>query len=270
MSLLFDRIVVVEFGLEGAAGKRFYDLAVSFKVKMTDKSTPNSANATIIGLNADSVEMLKEKKSVVRLYAGYQGNAKLIFAGNPIKGGVHIDHTPECVTTLDLQDAGRALRDTNINISYDADKKHSDLIQMAIKQMGLAKGSIIVGRPAIFPGGMVINESAVSLMDRVAAATYSQWSTRNGVVTFYPKGGHTPEQAVSFSSKNGNLIGSAKRTKEGVTIKGLLDASIRPGMVFHLDSRDATGFYVAKDVSFDVDSGYGNPFYVDINGVPRG
>lgn len=54
----------------------------------------------------------------------------------------------------------------------------------------------------------------------------------------------------------------------GIEVKGLLDASMRPGRAFVVESADVNGTFIARDVTFEGDSGYESPYYVSMTGDP--
>ena len=76
---LFGRIVELDIGTAGSAGKRFTGLHVDFRVESGMNGEPAKAKITAYNLAEDTIGRLQAPGAVVRLSVGYQGEpARLV------------------------------------------------------------------------------------------------------------------------------------------------------------------------------------------------
>lgn len=268
----FLRQVILEFGRPGATGKRFEDLAVSFRVTMTSSSAPHDAVIEARNLSADSVALLQRDDVVIRLLVGYD-EPRLIFQGSPIKDGVEERlEGPTRVLRIQAQDGGREYRRTELNISYLTATTSGQVFDLVASELGLPRGAITLTRDIDYPQGVVLQGPARDVLDDLAEASNARWFITDGKLQVVPRDGAISERAVVFSAgapgQAGNLIGSPARKDGGVEVTGLIAPSLRPGKPFRVRSEFITGDYVATRVEFrgglrDTD------FYVVAQGRPR-
>mgnify|MGYP001558947488 CR=1 FL=1 len=266
---LWGRQVILRFGQAGGDGREFRGFRVTFDVKMSKESTPNEAIIEAYNLNPASVALAQADGAVVELYVGYD-IPRLIFRGNPIEDGVRLDRKGvDRVLRLECQDGGTAYQESRVALTFSTQTSASQIFEAVAASMGLPRGTIRLPDNFVFPRGMVLNAPARDVMDRLALATGSQWFIRDGTLQFVGADEDTGEEAIVFSAKAGNLIGSPTAKDGGIEIRALLAPSLRPGKVFSLESEEYSGLYVADDVSFRGDSGWGTEFYVTASGTPR-
>lgn len=269
-TLLFGRQVVVQFGTPGTTGKSFSDLRVTFRVQMSRSSTPNTGSIQIYNLNPDSIALLQKPDAVIRLLVGYDV-PRLIFQGEPIKGGVKLERQgPDRILSIEAQDGGRSYREARIEVSFATQTTLRQVLDAVSAQLGLPSGTIRIDDDMRFPHGIVLSGSARDVLDRISRASGADWFVRDGVLQIVPTGGDTGEEAILFSVAQGNLIGSPAPTDQGIEVRGLIEPSMRPGRVFRVDSEQYPGQdYVATDVEFVGDAGWDPTFYVTVRGRPR-
>ena len=266
---LFGRQVVLKVGV-GATAKEFSGFRVTFDVKMSTSSTPNSSVIEAYNLNANSVALAQDRAAVVELWVGYDV-PRLVFRGNPTKDGVRMDRRGvDRVLHIESQDGGRAFKEARVNVSFTTPTTLQQVTDEIATQMGLPTGAIRIPSDVTFPKGITLTGPARDVLDRLASSHASEWYIRDGALQFLGAGEDTGESAVVFSSKAGNLIGSPSVKDGGVEIVGLLAPSLRPGKVFRVESKDVNGDFTATDVGFKGDSGWDRPFYVTASGKPRG
>lgn len=271
---LFGRRVSIEFGLEGASGRRISDLRVGFKVQHKLGPTPSTATVRIYNLAQASVSLLQAPRAVLRLFVGYEPLEKLVFAGNPIKNGIDLKvEGADRILEVDASDGGRAYAETMISVSYSTPTTFGQVLELVLAQTQWARGTILVPEALSFPHGIVLHGRPSDVMRRLAAAVPplgADWYVRDGALYVLPKGQSTPEVAPLISSAQGNLIGSPASTKGGIKVRALIDATMRPGRAFVLESLGHSGTYVARDVTFTGDSGFERDFYMDLVAKPLG
>lgn len=275
---LFGRTVWVEIGPEGGPGVRIGDLRVSFKVKHKASKTSSTAEISIYNPSPATIGLLRAPLASVRLLAGYGGELgipRLLFWGPPVKDGLELKvQGGDRILKVDAADGGRAYVQTLINVSIATPTTFGAVLSLVLAQTVWARGYI---DPAIetisLPRGIVLLGRPAEVMDRLAVATLplgADWFVRDNALYVVARGTSTPEVAPLISSVQGNLIGSPTQTKTGVKVCALLDATMRPGMGFVVQSALANGVYIAKDVEFTGDNGYDRDYYMDITGKPAG
>lgn len=273
--MLFGRRVQVEIGPEGGVGVRLPELRVAFKVKHKASKAVGTATIKVWNASPTSIGLLRQPKATIRLIVGYPSRERLIFQGSPIKGGIDVKvDGPDRILEVDGADGGRAYTATFLQLSFATGSTFGQVLAQVLTQTQWARGFIDPTVESVsLPHGAVLTGRPAEVLDRLAATVPpagADWFVRDGAVYVVARGQTTPEVAPLLSSTQGNLIGSPVATKEGVKVKALIDATMRPGMAFVVQSVGLNGTYVAKDVEFDGDSGWDNDFYMTIAGKPVG
>jgi hypothetical protein len=274
---LFGRTVFVEIGpAAGGAGLRLpADLRVSFRVEFKSSKAVNTGSIRVYNPAPTSVAALRVPGSVIRLFAGYGGAARLLFAGDPTKDGIDIKSDgADQVLDVDAADGGLTYARTFLQVSFATSTTFGQVLAVVLAQTQWALGFVDPRvSNVVLPHGIVLVGRPAEVMDRLAAAVPAfgaDWFVRDGAVYVVVRGGSTPEVAPLISSVQGNLVGSPNGTAKGVKLRALIDATMRPGRSFVLQSKGWNGTFVAKDVTFTGDSGYASDFYMDITGTPVG
>ena len=275
---LFGRTVAVEIGPEGGAGVRLADLRVGFKVTHTASKAVSSAQIDIYNPSPVTIGLLRVPLAAIRLLVGYGGELgfpKLIFQGPPVKDGIELKVTgKDRILKVDAADGGRAYVSTFLNLPIATPTTFGAVLSLVLAQTLWARGYIDPQIESIvLPHGIVLLGRPAEVMDRLAASALpfgADWFVRDNAVYVVAKGTSTPEVAPLLSAAQGNLIGSPTQTKTGTKVRALIDATMRPGMSFVVQSAMVNGLYIAKDVTFTGDSGWDTPYYMDITGKPAG
>jgi hypothetical protein len=271
---LFGRLVAVEIGPERGPGIRLADLRVGFKVDHKASKTVSTATIRIWNPSPTSQALLRAPGSVIRLLVGYEPISKVIFQGPPVKGGIDLKvDGPDRILVVDAADGGRAYAETVLNVSFTTPTTFGQVLGVVLAQTQWARGSIVVPEATVLPHGIVLVGRPSEVMDHLAAAVPpagADWFVRDNALYVVPRGQSTPEVAPLLSARQGNLIGSPTATKTGVKARGLIDATMRPGRAFVVESASVNGTYVCSDASFNGDSGFSNEFYMDLSGKPLG
>ena len=270
---LFGRQVTVTMGQAGGAGVALTGLRVSFRVEMSQASTPHTAKIRLWNPNPASLALLESGPlPTVSLAVGYgdplleSGAAipRLIFTGDVVKDGLTVKKEgPDRIVEIEGQDGGTAYQTARINVSFATPVTMSAVVAAVAAQMALPIGLIQVLPDITLPNGGVFSGQGRDVLDRIAATVGGAWWISDGVFFFAPTTAPLALPAPKFSSFLGNLIGSPKKKdRGGVEARALLDASLRPGGSFLVISETISGLYIASDVIFEGDSGFAAPFYV--------
>ena len=280
---IFGRTVILDIGQAGAPGKRYSENRVAFRVEHKKGTVASSATIQLWNpLPATTAILDAGPMPTARLLVGY-GDAlapqkptipRQIFLGDITKNGVQITKQgADRILTLTCKDGGRKYQ-TSVNLTFATPVNFAQVISAIAAQILLPIGTI----PPTFAGfvlphGGAFIGSTRKIFNRIAKATNSEWTVRDGVLYFVPRGTPAPGLAPVFSAKRGNLIGSiTKKDKGSVEVKALIDAGLRPGGTFIVEGNSpttglpTTGTYIAGDVTFIGDSGFDTPFYVQTIG----
>lgn len=274
--MLFGRQVLLRFGPSTGTVKELAGLRVAFSVKLSTSSTPNAATLQVYNPNEESISLLQDDAAVIELYAGYDV-ARLRFRGNPTRGGVTITRQgPDRIVKIEAQEAGLAWRTQRVSLSYTEAVPVSTVYADIAAQLGLPAGVVRASSTSSFAPGLALQGRASDVLDRLARMTASELFTRDGALCLIGIDEDTGDSAPVFSAASGNLIGSPEPTNVGsasgstrtggLRVRALLDADLRPGQLFIVQSERYSGTYKAVDVEFHGDSGFGDDFYVVATG----
>jgi hypothetical protein len=270
---LFGRNVAVEIGVPGTPGIRVDGLRVGFKVDHKLSKAASTATIRIWNTSPATRARMLLPGSSIRLLLGYGSVSRLVFWGQPVKGGISLEcDGADQVFEVDAADGGRSYAAT-INVAFRTPTNFGAVLAVVLAETQWARGQILVPEATPLPHGIVLNARAADILDRLAAVVPpfgAQWFVRDDALYVVPKGQATPEEAPLLSSTAGNLIGSPVATKTGIKVRALIDATMRPARSFVVESKDVSGIYVAQDVTFTGDSGFANDYYMDISGKPVG
>ena len=272
---LFGRQVVLQIGVAGTVGKSITGLRMRFKVDYSRTSDPHTATITVYNLSLASYAMLQQRLAIVRVLAGYTVPLQ-VFVGNPIKDGLSRERQgPDWVTTIQAQDGGRALGETRVEISFTTSTTMYQVYSVLLAAMGIPQGSVsadvISQLSAVqLTQGFVYSGPAQPLLHRIALSIGADGFVSDGALQIVPRDGALLDPAPIFSTTTRNLIGNPIRRADGkVEITALLDAGMRPGRRFIVQSREINGTFTAEDVTQEGDSGgWEKPFYTHLVGRP--
>lgn len=265
---LWKRRVVFEVGQPGQAGISLSDLRVSFRIVHTRTADPSQATISIWNMRPETIAEFQRDGAVIRLLAGYDV-PRQIFQGNAVVDGVTVEKRgTDRILTVKAQDGLIAYQSSQVDVTFDGETTLGEILREALGQLGLPQGPS-TELPDVRFSDYTYHGDASGLMDRIAEMASVDWVIRDGAVVLIGEGETSGETAVLYSSAKGNLIGSPTRKDGGVEVTALLDASMRPGMPFVVESDEINGEFIAEEVTFTGDSGFAGPFYTIITGVDR-
>ena len=274
---VFGRHVTVAIGQAGVAGLALSQLRIAFQVNMSRGSNPHTASIRIWNPNPLTLALLEGPLPTVQLKAGY-GDAQIpgggivierqLFIGQVVKDGLRVEKEGrDRIATIEAADSPGVYQLARVALTFPSAVSLSAVVAAVAGTLALPVGSIVVAPDVVLAQGGAFQGSARDVLNRIAASVGAHWWVSDGVFFFGPKGAPVPNIAPVFSSLNGNLIGTPiKKDRGGVEVKALLDASMRPGGSFVVQSLSINGTYVANDVEFVGDSGFDVPFYVRVIG----
>jgi len=271
---LFNRQVAVELGRPGSAGIRLEGLRVGFRVEHKAERSPSVASIEVYNPAPTTVGLLDDPATVVRLYVGYAPLPRLVFVGRQVRSGVSLStQGADRVLRIDASDGGRGFTRTLISVSFAKGTTFGRVLSEVIAKSGWARGAITIDTNAQLPYGVVLVGRPSEIMDRIAsglAAPGADWFVRDEALYVVTRGESTPEVAPLISSRTGNLIGTPTPTGEGLKVRALIDATMRPGRKVAIQSARISGLFVVRDALFFGDSGFASPYWMDLTARPLG
>ena len=223
---------------------------VVFRVQRGDTNTPNACDVRIYNLTDDEANSLLQTQTPeftqLVLKAGYQSQTLgLLFSGSikqTRKGREDQRNSYLDITAAD-GDAAYNYSATALSLVASQNTPKNAIEQIVQRMAGVAIGSPIGGgngqtvsmgyTPSTLnpnPGvrGRVYYGDSVDALTEIAEANDCTWSIQNGQVVFIPKTTYLPDEAIVISPLTG-LIGVPEQTQNGLTMRVLLNASIKIG-----------------------------------------
>jgi hypothetical protein len=244
--MLPKRICVVQVNEKSWEGLR-----VNFRVdKFSDRSL-NAAKIEIYGLSRESISEFQRPESVVRLFAGYDDNASLIFFGNPIRGGARRENDS---VSVEAADGANKLRRTFINETFPPGTSLEVVVARLTFLLGVPTGFIRTPANVSFSEGLTLSGRLSDAFDTITQSIGHEWNVTDGKINFYEQG-YAKGTGLLISSKNKNLIGSPVPKDDGnLEVVTLLEPALQPRSRVRLDSEDYKGTYTVIDVMHEGDT----------------
>lgn len=267
MPPLFGRVVEVEVGPAGAPGVRVDDGSVSFLVEKSTKKTSNKAVIKLYNLSDETRRGFEAPDLRVRLRAGYDGIAQLLFQGSIGKRGVLTTREADTlITTLECTDqippaAGSAR--TRFNWHFEGGVTSTTVLQTLLNSTGLPLDFIDPALPVqTYKYGVTFLGTVEDALDRLTRPVGALWSIQDGALQVTLRGGVTDDLAVLLTPQTG-LIGTPTRTDKGIDARSLLIPQIHMGGTVRIESEFITGFYRVRNLKHEGDL-RGDTWYTSI------
>ena len=276
---VYGRRVSLALGQAGQTGKALTDLRVSFEVQMSRGTAAHTAKIRLYNALPTTLAALDGTDPTVLLQVGYgdplvrgggAGIPRTIFLGKVIRNGLKTQReATDRITTIEARDTPGVYEAPPVQLVYSQPVSHADVVRAVAGALGVSVGALSLPVEITLTQGGTFSGNPRTILDTIAASAGATWWVSDGVLYMAGEGEAVAAAAPSFSATQGNLIGSPeKKDRRGVKIRGLLDATMRPGRLFVVDSPTLSGTFVATDVRFVGDSWEG-PFYVELIGRPR-
>jgi hypothetical protein len=186
------------------------------------------------------------------------------------------DAGTDCITTLDLADGTKAMRDSYCSLSYAPGTSAKTIIQRCANEMGVpVVYGDDVGELESYQNGYSYIGQADGALTEICNALGLSWSIQNNILNIILAGGTSTNRGLVFSPQSG-LVGvperiiqaeyksnksnpkkTAKkkakkekpRKKAGWKIQTLLVPSVNPGDMVKVESKWITGWFRVEKVS---------------------
>lgn len=253
------------------------NLHMGFSVEKDSTKESNKAKLEIYNLAEATRKKIEVADTEVEIYAGYEkaGGAILAFKGT-VTYGFTRDVGTDCITTLDLADGTKAMRDSYCSLSYAPGTSATTIIQRCANEMGVpvvyGDG---VGELESYQNGYSYIGQADGALTEICNALGLSWSIQNNILNIILAGGTSTNRGLVFSPQSG-LIGVPERIiqaeyksnkstpkktqkrkakkvkprkKAGWKINTLLVPSVNPGDMVKVESKFITGWFRVEKVS---------------------
>ena len=255
-------------------------LALDFETKMTRSKEPNQGVFNLYNLSASTRLEIETDAKGVRCYAGYDGDAKLIYTGdlvfvNSIKQG------PDWLTTLHCGDGFAAFTESVTSKTYANGTEKQVVLDQIASDMGLVVKATEGAIGGALIGSLSMSGKSKDQLDVLAKDNGAEWSIQDGELNITQIGEPIDDVAVVLRADTG-LLEHPTITDKGVNVKAQLNPDIRPGKLIKLEpvavsvtpggdsvperGRDYAGLYLCQTVQF-IGNNYGGPFDVNIEAV---
>lgn len=256
----YGRRLIVIIGRTGEEGRRWETTAhgglrITFDVKKTPKSKPNTAKVTIYNLSPESREFIASGQEI-QIEGGYQDGIDILHRAKI----THVSSRREgntWITTIESSD-GRDTAKSVFSASFApgaTPREIFDKMLEDVRESGTATGFIdgLMDGGKGFEQGFVVNGTMEEALDKLVARQGGEWSFQNGDLQITKPGGHTNAEAWLLSPTTG-LENAPEKTKTGATASCRLNGLIAPGRLIAIESDTLTGYYVAQSVDHTGDT----------------
>lgn len=257
----------VDVGRAGEQGTRFGTVRISARIEKHPTSEPDKASIQLYNVSPTRRAELEASGLAVRVFAGYGDNLGLVFSGD-VATVSHKREPVDVVTTIEADDGGNALRFERVHETWRGPVSALLLVHRLCGHLGLPLGYVAPEITDVtFVHGYTASGPVRVALDEVAASLGCVAAVQDGAVVLTEIGGASQRFGPLISQATG-LVGSPERTDEGLKVVSLLQAGIRPGGVFQLESKYEAGFYRAGTVIHTLDNGFDSAFYTEIEATP--
>lgn len=263
---LKDRV----YKLEINNGKTLYswdDIDLKFKVVKTGSITPNQGEFTIYNLNSDHRKILENKNNIVTFTAGYKDENGVIFKGTIEKPTPeNFYNAPNWETFILSKDGIKELKTIIKSVSFSPKTEVKKIIETIIKETGLTAGDLSGIPEKFYQKGFILNGEAITALKNILGQKNIDCFVTNGVINIISKN-KTLNKNVILLNETSGLI-SVKKVNGGYIAKSLLRSSINPNTHLKIESKNLTGFMIAKNITYTGDTRT-NEFYIDIELIEK-
>lgn len=253
------------------------NLHIGFSIDKDTTKESNKAKLEIYNLAEATRKKVETADTEVEIYAGYEkaGGAILAFKGT-VTYGFTRDAGTDCVTTLDLADGTKAMRDSYCSLSYAPGTSAKTIIQRCANEMGVpVVYGDDVGELESYKNGFSFYGQAKDALTEICNALGLSWSIQNNILNIILAGGTSTNRGLVFSPQSG-LVGVPERItqaeyksnksnpkktqkekakkeeprkKAGWKINTLLVPSVNPADMVKVESKWITGWFRVEKVS---------------------
>ena len=269
-------------------------LALDFETKSTRSKEPNQGVFNYYNLSESTRQEIETDAKAVRCYAGYDGDAKLIYQGdivfvNSLKSGA------DWVTTIHCGDGFASFTKSITSKTYASGTEKQVILDQIASDMGLVVKAAQDAITGELGGSLTIDGKSKDQLDVLMKDSGAEWSIQDNELNITKLGKPIDDIAVVLRADSG-LLEHPTITDKGVNVKAQLNPDIRPGKLTKLEpiavqveptrateepkkppkvpkevfipqrGANYAGVYLCQTVSF-IGNNYGGPFDVTIEAI---
>ena len=269
-------------------------LALDFETKSTRSKEPNQGVFNYYNLSESTRQEIETDAKAVRCYAGYDGDAKLIYQGdivfvNSLKSGA------DWVTTIHCGDGFASFTKSITSKTYASGTEKQVILDQIASDMGLVVKAAQDAITGELGGSLTIDGKSKDQLDVLIRDSAAEWSIQDNELNITKLGKPIDDIAVVLRADSG-LLEHPTITDKGVNIKAQLNPDIRPGKLTKLEpiavqveptrateepkkppkvpkevfipqrGANYAGVYLCQTVSF-IGNNYGGPFDMTIEAI---
>ena len=246
----FGRKVSLIIGQDSGDALDLSELRFRFDVRRGDLQTPNSARVRVYNVSADTARRAQKEFTRLVLQAGYPGNFGIIFDGT-IKQ-VRRGRESQTDTYLDITaaDGDSAYNFAVVNTTLAAGSTPADHVAAACTAMntfGVTQGYLPELPSNPLPRGKVMFGMAREFMRWTARTCQTVWSIQDGKAIMVPETSYMPGEIPVITAETG-MVGLPEQTQNGITIKMLLNPSVKIGRLIQIDNASVQQYEYSLNV----------------------
>lgn len=213
-------------------------LQVDFDIKMSRSKTPNQGVIAIYNLAETDRRRIERDAKSVRLYAGYDGDNKMIFTGDVVFASSSKDMV-DWKTEIKAGDGWRSFSQSITSRNYAAGTPIRTIVEQTAKDMGIAlKESANILKGAT-DGSITLHGKSQIGLDQVVRNAGGEWSIQDNELQITPITKPIDGEAIVLDASSG-LLESPSISEKGVAVRCQLHPDFRPGKVMKLESSSWT------------------------------
>lgn len=213
-------------------------LQVDFDIKMSRSKTPNQGVVAIYNLAETDRRRIERDAKSIRLYAGYDGDNKMIFTGDVVFAS-SVKETVDWKTEIKAGDGFRSFSQSITSRNYAAGTPIKTIVEQTAKDMGIAvkeSANILQG---VIDGSVTLHGKSQSGLDQVIRNAGGEWSIQDNEIQITPVTKPIDGEAIVLDASSG-LLEAPSLSEKGVSVRCQLHPDFRPGKVMKLESSSWT------------------------------
>lgn len=232
------------------------NLRVTFSIKKTLTSEPNTGEISIYNLNDSTRNLITSKQYYfLELSVCYKEDIlRLIFSGdiltieNKLTG-------QDIITTLRCGDGQRAYTEKTIVKTMEKGQQDSDFLNEAVSSFEVQRGVIDLPNDRFLPRGKVMMCDVRDIMNKIAINNNADWSIQNGQLFVIPKDKALANDEGWLISRTTGMIGSPRKSNQGIEITTLCNPHYKIGSLVRVESKltEFNGDYKIKTIEHNGD-----------------
>ena len=232
------------------------NLRVTFSIKKTLTSEPNTAEISVYNLNNSNRNLITSKQyNFLELSVCYKEDVlRLIFCGDILTVENKLIGQ-DTITTMRCGDGHRAYTEKTIIKTMQKGQKDSDFLNEAVSSFGVQKGAINLPNDRVLPRGKVLMCDTREAMHKIAINNNADWSIQDNQLVVIPKNKALANNEGWVISRNTGMIGSPQKSNEGLEVTTLCNPHYRIGSLVRVESKltEYNGDYKVKSIEHNGD-----------------